>query len=63
MILNKSQIVREMQNFYGNEKIKLLSRPSKLGLGTAYLDGAQLSSGKFIIIMDADFSHHVKLIS
>ena len=52
-----------MQNFYGNEKIKLLSRPSKLGLGTAYLDGAQLSSGKFIIIMDADFSHHVNLIS
>jgi dolichol-phosphate mannosyltransferase len=50
-----------MQNFYGNEKIKLLSRPSKLGLGTAYIEGAQLSTADFIFIMDADFSHHVSL--
>ncbi len=48
-----------MQKFYGNEKIKLLSRPCKLGLGTAYIEGAKLSSGDFIFIMDADFSHHV----
>jgi len=51
-----------MQNFYGSNKIKLLSRHSKLGLGTAYIEGAQLSTGDFIFIMDADFSHHVRLL-
>ncbi len=48
-----------MQRFYGDDKIKLLSRPCKLGLGTAYIQGFELSQGDFIFIMDADFSHHV----
>ncbi len=50
-----------MQKLYGIDKIKLLARPYKLGLGTAYIEGARLSSGDFIFIMDADFSHHVNL--
>lgn len=48
-----------MQKLFGEEKIKLLARHSKLGLGSAYIEGAQLSTGDFIFIMDADFSHHV----
>jgi dolichol-phosphate mannosyltransferase len=38
----------------------LLSRPGKLGLGTAYLDGfrrALAEGARFIFEMDADFSH------
>ncbi len=50
-----------MQNFYGEDKIKLLIRPGKMGLGSAYIDGCELCSGEFIFIMDADFSHHVNI--
>jgi dolichol-phosphate mannosyltransferase len=49
-----------LQKFYGEEKLKLLLRPKKLGLGSAYIDGSKKSKGNFIVIMDADFSHHVK---
>jgi dolichol-phosphate mannosyltransferase len=51
-----------LQKFFGENKIKLLSRPGKLGLGTAYRDGLKLCTGDFIFIMDADLSHHVKFI-
>ena len=39
----------------------LLSRPGKLGLGTAYVHGLKHSTGDFVIVMDADLSHHVSL--
>ena len=39
-----------------------MKRPGKLGLGTAYIDGLKKASGNFVIIMDADFSHHPKYI-
>ena len=54
--------VKEMQKLYGIEKIKILERPGKLGLGTAYMDGCKLCTGDFIFIMDADFSHHPKFL-
>ena len=47
--------VKEMEKLYGNEKIKILERPGKMGLGTAYMDGCKLCTGEFIFIMDADF--------
>ena len=56
------ECVREMQKLYGEEKIKVLERPGKLGLGTAYMDGCKLCTGDFIFIMDADFSHHPKFL-
>ena len=56
------ECVKEMQKLYGNEKIKILERPGKLGLGTAYMDGCNLCTGDFIFIMDADFSHHPKFL-
>lgn len=31
--------------------------------GTAYIHGMQHARGNFIIIMDADLSHHVSLFS
>ncbi len=36
-------------------------RDGRLGLGTAYVHGIKFARGNFIIIMDADLSHHVKL--
>lgn len=48
-----------MQEIYGEKLIKLLLRKGKLGLGSAYIEGCELCEGDYIIIMDADFSHHV----
>jgi glycosyltransferase involved in cell wall biosynthesis len=36
----------------------ILSRPGKLGLGSAYIDGLKKCRGNFIFLMDADMSHH-----
>ena len=44
---------------YGEHKILLRPRAAKLGLGTAYIHGLSHATGDFIIIMDADLSHHV----
>ena len=42
--------------------IVLKPRAGKLGLGTAYVHGLKFATGNFVIIMDADFSHHPKFI-
>lgn len=42
--------------------VLLKPRTGKLGLGTAYVHGLQFAKGNYIIIMDADFSHHPKFI-
>lgn len=52
--------VREMQSKYEN-RISLISREGKLGLGTAYITGFKwaLKEGyEYIFEMDADFSHN-----
>lgn len=49
-----------------NEKIHLLKRIGKLGLGTAYVEGFKFAiKNKFdyVVQMDADFSHDPKMIS
>ena len=53
---------KELQKSFGEKHIVLKPRSGKLGLGTAYVYGLQFVSGNFIIIMDADFSHHPKFI-
>ncbi|URE02230.1 dolichol-phosphate mannosyltransferase [Musa troglodytarum] len=55
-------IIKQLQNVYGDDLILLRARPKKLGLGTAYYDGLKHASGDFIIIMDADLSHHPKYL-
>ena len=55
--------VRQLQRIYSDEKIKLLARPGKMGLGSAYIDGLRQCNGDFVILMDADLSHHPKFIS
>lgn len=54
------EVIIELQKM--NNNIKLVSRPKKLGLGSAYRDGGQAASGDFIILMDADLSHHPKYL-
>lgn len=55
-------VAKQLINIYGEEKILLKPRAKKLGLGTAYVHGMQFATGDFIIIMDADLSHHPKFI-
>jgi dolichol-phosphate mannosyltransferase len=53
------KVVADLASSY--EQIKLLSRPSKQGLGTAYIAGfkqALADGARFIFEMDADFSHN-----
>ena len=52
-------VAKQLQKIYGEDKILLRPREAKLGLGTAYIHGIKHSNGNFIIIMDADLSHHV----
>uniref|UniRef100_A0A673LHI5 Dolichol-phosphate mannosyltransferase subunit 1 n=1 Tax=Sinocyclocheilus rhinocerous TaxID=307959 RepID=A0A673LHI5_9TELE len=56
------QIAEQLQKIYGADKILLRPRAKKLGLGTAYIHGIKHASGNFIIIMDADLSHHVSTL-
>ncbi|KAF8341688.1 glycosyltransferase family 2 protein [Amanita rubescens] len=51
-------VAQQLARVYGEDKIVLKPRPGKLGLGTAYIHGLNFCTGDFVIIMDADFSHH-----
>jgi len=55
-------VAKQLQEIYGQDKIVLRPREKKLGLGTAYVHGMKHARGDFIIIMDADLSHHPKFI-
>lgn len=59
---NTQDIVRQLQQLYGDDRIILKCRPGKLGLGTAYVHGLRHARGEYVIIMDADLSHHPKYI-
>uniref|UniRef100_A0A8D0SJG3 Dolichol-phosphate mannosyltransferase subunit 1 n=1 Tax=Sus scrofa TaxID=9823 RepID=A0A8D0SJG3_PIG len=55
-------IAEQLVKIYGSDKILLRPREKKLGLGTAYIHGMKHATGNYIIIMDADLSHHPKFI-
>lgn len=52
-------VARQCAGVWGEQHVVLRPRAGKLGLGTAYVHGLESCSGDFVIIMDADFSHHV----
>lgn len=52
------EIAQQLIKVYSPTRIQLRPREGKLGLGTAYIHGLEFATGNFIIIMDADFSHH-----
>uniref|UniRef100_A0A1A9W6V7 Dolichol-phosphate mannosyltransferase subunit 1 n=1 Tax=Glossina brevipalpis TaxID=37001 RepID=A0A1A9W6V7_9MUSC len=56
------EVAKELQKIYGENKLILKPRSGKLGLGTAYIHGLKFANGDFIILMDADLSHHPKFI-
>ena len=56
------EVAKQVQSIIGEDKIVLRPRAKKLGLGTAYIHGIKHARGDFVIIMDADFSHHPKFI-
>ncbi|KAG8903025.1 dolichol-P-mannose synthesis, partial [Tulasnella sp. 408] len=56
------EVAKQLIEVYGEDRILLKPRAGKLGLGTAYIHGLNFCTGNFVIIMDADFSHHPKFI-
>lgn len=56
------EAAKQLQKIYGSSKIVLRPREKKLGLGTAYLHGIRHATGDFVVLMDADLSHHPKFI-
>jgi len=56
------EIAKQLQKIYGEQTIVLRPREKKLGLGSAYKHGLKSATGNFIILMDADLSHHPKYI-
>ena len=57
------EVAKQLQKAYSPQRIILKPRAGKLGLGTAYVHGLKFAKGNFVIIMDADFSHHPKFIA
>jgi len=56
------EVAKQLEKIYGKDKIVLRPREKKLGLGTAYIHGMKHATGNYVIIMDADLSHHPKFI-
>jgi len=56
------EVVKQLQEVYGGDRIRLLTRPGKLGLGSAYRYGLKEARGSLIVLMDADLSHHPKYL-
>jgi len=55
-------VAQKLQGIFGKEHIMIHSRPGKMGLGSAYMDGLKHCHGDFIFLMDADMSHHPNAI-
>ncbi|KAL2045466.1 hypothetical protein ABVK25_012071 [Lepraria finkii] len=56
------QVAQQLQTHYTPQRIILKPRAGKFNLGTVYVDGLKYATGTFVIIMDADFSHHKKFL-
>lgn len=56
------EVAKKLQDIYGEDLLIILNRGKKLGLGTAYKAGLELSNGDYIVLMDADLSHHPRFI-
>ncbi len=56
------QAWRRQQSRSASTDIKLVARPGKMGLGSAYAAGLKHACGDFVILMDADLSHHPKYL-
>ena len=59
---NTLEVAQSLQEKFGKDHVRIVSRKGKLGLGSAYRAGLKESTGDRIIHMDADLSHHPKFI-
>lgn len=57
------QIAQQLVPLFPQVKFVLLKREEKLGLASAYNYASKHATGDFVIIMDADLSHHPKYIN
>jgi dolichol-phosphate mannosyltransferase len=53
-------VAQALRDVYGANHVTIISRPGKMGLGSAYMDGLKKCRGDFVFLMDADMSHHPK---
>ena len=53
-------VAQALREVYGANHVTIISRPGKMGLGSAYMDGLKKCRGDFVFLMDADMSHHPK---
>src|ERR1700751_5241873 len=54
------RIAEELADYYGRDRLGVVHRPGKEGLGRAYIDGmtrAIAAGAEFVVQMDADLSH------
>jgi dolichol-phosphate mannosyltransferase len=49
-----AEVVRRLQ---ASQPYRLISRPNRMGLSSAVLDGCRAATGDIIVVMDADGSH------
>lgn len=54
---NTLDVATRLQQVFGEDHFRIVSRPGKLGLGSAYSAGLKASKGDRVILMDADLSH------
>ena len=54
--------VKLLSQHFGEDKVLLRPRRKKLGLGTAYMHGVKHATGDYILILDADLSHHPRYV-
>ena len=52
-----------IQKSKGTVSFRIYTRKGKRGLSSAVIDGIGLARGKFVLIMDSDFSHPPQIIS
>ena len=56
------EAAKKLQKIFGEDRLVIHSRPGKMGLGSAYMDGLKYCNGDYVFLMDADMSHHPKHI-
>ncbi|NXU37094.1 DPM1 mannosyltransferase, partial [Drymodes brunneopygia] len=54
------EVAQQLEKIYGSDKI-VSWELFLFASGTAYIHGMKYATGNFIVIMDADLSHHVRL--
>lgn len=55
-----AEVARELARTMPQLRLAVVSRPCKLGLGSAYVKGLEHAKGELVLLLDADLSHHPK---